>query len=48
MRMEHIHTIPQGWEPEDDFKRVQAWQSLGVDDVIDVSLPWSVDPRVSW
>ena len=48
MRMEHIHTIPQGWQLSDDFQRVQAWLSLGIDDVIDVSLPWSIDPRVSW
>ncbi len=48
MRMEHIHTIPRGWQPADDFQRVQAWLSLGVDDVIDVSLPWSIDPEVSW
>ena len=47
-RMHHLHTIPGGWTLEDDFKRVLAWQSLGVDDVIDVSVPWSTDPDVSW
>ncbi len=47
-RMEHLHTLPFAWELEDDFKRALAWQSLGVDDVLDVSVPWSIDPRVSW
>lgn len=47
-RMEHIHTLPQPWELEDDFQRVLAWRSLGVDDLLDVSVPWSVAPEVSW
>lgn len=47
MRMEHIHTLRQPWTPEDDFKRVLAWQSLGIDDLLDVSIPWSVDPSVT-
>ena len=47
-RMEHLHTLPQVWELEDDFKRVLAWRSLGLDDILDVSVPWSVDPEVSW
>ncbi len=47
-RMEHIHTLPQPWELADDFQRVLAWQSLGVDDILDVSVPWSVDPEVTW
>jgi Uroporphyrinogen decarboxylase (URO-D) len=45
-RMEHIHTLPFRWDLEDDFSRALAWQSLGVDDILDVSVPWSVDPRV--
>jgi hypothetical protein len=45
--MEHIHTLPQSWTLEDELQRVRAWQSLGVDDVIDVSIPWSVDPNVT-
>jgi len=47
-RLEHIHTLPQPWELEDDFQRVLAWQSLGVDDILDVSVPWSIDPAVVW
>ena len=45
-RMEHIHRIPQGWELEDDIRRARAWKSLGVDDILDVSVPWSMDPEV--
>ena len=48
LRMEHIHTLPQPWDLEDDFRRVLAWQSLGIDDILDVSVPWSVSPGVSW
>jgi hypothetical protein len=47
-RLEHIHTLPVSWSLEDEFRRVQAWLSLGVDDLIDVSVPWSVHPQVSW
>lgn len=47
-RMEHIHRIPQGWELEDDIRRARAWRSLGVDDILDVSIPWSADPDVRW
>ena len=39
MRLEHLHTLPEPWGPEDDFKRVLAWRTLGVDDVLDVSAP---------
>ena len=48
LRMEHIHTLPQPWTLDDDFRRVLAWQKLGVDDLLDVSVPWSVDPEVTW
>ena len=48
LRMAHIHTLPAPWGLEDDFRRVLAWHSLGVDDVLDVSVPWSVDPDVAW
>jgi len=48
MRMEHLHTMEQPWDLDDDFRRVMAWRSLGVDDILDVSVPWSVDPEVSW
>lgn len=47
-RMEHIHTLPQTWDLEDDFKRVLAWQSLGIDDILEVSVPWSMNPEVTW
>ncbi len=47
-RLEHIHTLPQPWELEDEFRRANAWLSLGIDDVLDVSVPWSFDPDVSW
>jgi hypothetical protein len=47
-RMEHIHTLPQPWTLEDDFARVLAWHALGVDDILEVSVPWSVDPEVTW
>lgn len=47
-RLEHIHTLPQQWDLEDDFKRVLAWFSLGVDDILDVSVPWAVHHEVSF
>lgn len=47
-RLEHIHTLPQPWTLEDDFKRVEAWLSLGIDDLLDVSVPWSCNPEVTW
>lgn len=47
-RLEHIHTLPVPWTLEDDFRRVRTWLSLGVDDLIDVSVPWSVHPDVRW
>lgn len=45
-RLEHLHTLPQAWEMEDEFKRAEAWLSLGIDDVLEVSVPWSHDPAV--
>jgi hypothetical protein len=48
MRMEHIHTQVEPWDVEDDFRRVLTWRSLEVDDVLDVSVPWSADPEVTW
>jgi len=48
LRMEHIHTLPQPWTLEDDFNRARAWLSLGMDDILDVSVPWAVDPEVTW
>ncbi len=48
LRMEHLHSLPQPWGLEDDFRRVLAWHSLGVDDWLEVSIPWSVHPDVTW
>ncbi len=48
MRLEHIHTLPQPWELEDDFRRVRAWQSLGLDDLLEVSVPWGSSPEARW
>ena len=48
LRLEHLHTLPEPWTLEDDFRRVLAWRSLGVDDVLEVSVPWSQDPEVKW
>jgi uroporphyrinogen-III decarboxylase len=47
-RLEHIHTLPQPWELEDEFKRAKTWLSLGIDDVVDVSVPWARDPEVKF
>jgi len=47
-RLEHLHTLPEPWDIEDDFRRVDAWLSLGLDDVLDVSVPWSMDKQVSY
>jgi hypothetical protein len=46
MRLEHIHTLPEPWAVEDDLERVRRWLSLGLDDALDVSVPWSVHPEV--
>ena len=46
-RMEHLHTLPVAWDVTQDFKRVDAWLSLGIDDVLDVSVPWGQDERVT-
>lgn len=47
-RLEHLHKLPQAWDVEDDFRRELAWQSLGMDDVLDVSIPWSSDECVTF
>jgi uroporphyrinogen-III decarboxylase len=47
LRMEHIHTLPEPWDLQDDFNRVLAWRSLGVDDLLEVSVPWSAGPEVT-
>lgn len=45
-RMEHLHTLPEPWSLEDDFARALAWRRWGVDDILDVSVPWSLAPGV--
>ncbi len=47
-RLEHIHTLPQPWGLDDELRRANAWLSLGIDDVLDISVPWACDPEVSW
>jgi hypothetical protein len=46
--MEHLHTLPFTWDLEDEFKRALAWKSVGVDDMLDISVPWSIDPKAAW
>jgi hypothetical protein len=46
MRHEHLHTWPEPWSVEHDFERVRRWASLEVDDVLEVSPPWSIHPEV--
>jgi hypothetical protein len=46
-RLEHIHTLPYPWELEDELKRAEAWLSLGLDDILEVSVPWSRDAEVT-
>ena len=47
-RLEHLHTLPRPWKLEDEFRRAEAWLSMGVDDLLEVSVPWSQDPAVTW
>ena len=47
-RMEHLHKIEHDWTLEDDFRRVEAWLSMGIDDILDVSVPWSPESDVTW
>ena len=47
-RLEHLHTLPHPWTLDDEFKRALAWKSLGIDDVLEVSVPWSMDPAVTF
>lgn len=46
LRLEHLHTLPYRWTVQDECRRALAWRSLGVDDVLDVSVPWSQAPEV--
>ncbi|MBN1554546.1 MAG: hypothetical protein JXA11_07355 [Phycisphaerae bacterium] len=47
-RLEHLHNLPQPWTLEDEFKRAEAWLSLGIDDALEVSVPWSQTPEVTY
>lgn len=47
-RLEHLHNLPQPWTLDDEFKRVEAWLSLGIDDALEVSVPWSRLPDVTY
>ncbi len=47
-RLEHLHTLPHPWTLDDEFKRAKAWRSLGIDDLLEVSVPWSMDPEASF
>jgi uroporphyrinogen decarboxylase len=47
MRLEHIHTLTEHWDINQDFKRVDRFLSIGLDDVLDISVPWSVHPDVT-
>lgn len=46
MRLEHIHTLPEPWSIKHDFNRVERLLSFGMDDILDVSVPWSIHPDV--
>lgn len=48
MRLEHTCTLPIPWTVEDELKRVLALQSIGIDDMLEISVPWSLDPAVQW
>ncbi len=47
-RLEHLHTLPHPWTLDDEFNRAKAWRSLGIDDLLEVSVPWSMDPEASF
>jgi len=47
LRMEHLHTLPQPWTLEDDFQRVRVWLELGIDEILDVSMPWGQNEEVT-
>jgi hypothetical protein len=47
-RIERTSVLSEPWSVEDDFKRILAWRSLGIDDVLEVSVPWGIDPEVKW
>ncbi len=46
--MEFLHQIPGGWTVTDELSRAAAWRSLGIDDVLELTVPWSTEERVSY
>ena len=46
-RMELLHQIPGGWTASDEIARFRAWQQLGLDDMLEISVPWSRNPEVT-
>jgi hypothetical protein len=47
-RMEHLHELPVSWDLENEFRKIDAWLSLDVDDMTQVSVPWAHDESVTW
>ena len=47
-RLEHLHSLPKAWTLEDDFKRAAALLAMGIDDVLEVSVPWSMTEGVTY
>ena len=47
-RVERTSVLSEPWDVEDDFKRILAWKSLGIDDVLEVSVPWGMGREVTW
>ncbi|OPZ25880.1 MAG: methylcobalamin:coenzyme M methyltransferase [Lentisphaerae bacterium ADurb.BinA184] len=46
-RVEHTHALPRPWSADDEFRRAAAWLKLGLDAILDVSVPWARSPRVT-
>ena len=47
-RLEHLHKLPHGWTVEDEFRRAAAWQAMGIDDILEVSVPWGQSDAVKY
>ena len=45
-RMEFLHEIPGGWTAEDEISRFRMWRRFGIDDMLEISLPWGRNPTV--
>ena len=46
-RLEHLHTLPHAWDLQDEFNRCLAWRSVGMDNMVEISVPWSRVPGVT-